>query len=714
MISIIVYGRNDSHGYNMHKRVALSLNCMAAALSSGEDEIVYVDYNSPDDFPTLPEALSDTLTPETRSRLRVVRVRAIHHEPLRSQTHLPVVEAVARNVGVRYSNPSNRWILSTNTDMIFHAVNKGSLTEIVSGLDDGYYGIPRFEIPEGLWEGLDRYCPVMSIRRIAEWARKYSLREIVLGMKEIRFDAPGDFQLVPRDALFKIHGFNEQMLKGWHVDSNLCKRMGLLFGGLGDISAMVEGYHCSHTRVMTLNHRPLKIEDSFSKHIHEVTSPYLEDQAETWGLNGVTHEQIRLNQTTRGLDAILSAMSPSPRELPSEVAYVDETYDLIGYEVLHQLPFLADILANQDKSFPVAWIGRHRAMFDLFLESRRALGHSGPVMVSKEDSVLLGAIGQAEVVTLPLADIVEKGELMFFDFIGEDGLPISDSTPLEGHLVRAFYSVVDAEQLRLSSGRLSRRIVAINAIHNRFEGLVRSNLNTVLSPFTTRLRQGTVVPRNTDPQNWLENSQVGVAGERVESGITSILGKRGHVVYGPYASLSKGCYRVEFELESESEVPLSGLDEVLSKADRGDALVLLDVVSLQGKHVFAQLELKTSDRLGGSHELSFEITSEHCDSLLSNSLEARIFSFGHSQFAVTSVTLFHADANLSPRSLAPKSSKAAHRSEMIVTAVYRSLLQREPDKVGLTHYTQVVDTSGIDVCISAILGSEEFKTRLKK
>ena len=29
MISIVLYGRNDNYGYNLHKRAALSLNCMA-------------------------------------------------------------------------------------------------------------------------------------------------------------------------------------------------------------------------------------------------------------------------------------------------------------------------------------------------------------------------------------------------------------------------------------------------------------------------------------------------------------------------------------------------------------------------------------------------------------------------------------------------------------------------------------------------------------
>ena len=80
MISIILYGRNDSYGYNLHKRAALSLNCMASVLSDPDDEILFVDYNTPNDFPTFPEAIRDTLTEEARSRLRIlwtaIRIRS--------------------------------------------------------------------------------------------------------------------------------------------------------------------------------------------------------------------------------------------------------------------------------------------------------------------------------------------------------------------------------------------------------------------------------------------------------------------------------------------------------------------------------------------------------------------------------------------------------------------------------------------------------------
>ena len=74
MISIVVYGRNDNYGYNLSKRAAIGLNCMAEVLTDPDDEILFVDYNTPDTHPTFPEAIRDTLTDNARRLLRIFRV----------------------------------------------------------------------------------------------------------------------------------------------------------------------------------------------------------------------------------------------------------------------------------------------------------------------------------------------------------------------------------------------------------------------------------------------------------------------------------------------------------------------------------------------------------------------------------------------------------------------------------------------------------------
>ncbi|MBL8703976.1 MAG: hypothetical protein JNM30_03990, partial [Rhodospirillales bacterium] len=274
MISLVLYGRNDNYGYNLHKRAAISFNCMAELLTDPDDEILFVDYNTPDDMPSFVEAILDTLTDQARRKIRVLRVRPSYHQRWRDKTHLNALESVSRNIAIRRSNPNNRWILSTNTDMVFVARGKKpSLTDAVRDLPRGYYGIPRFEMPESLWESLDRKDPRKIIASFAEWGNSLHLDEVVHSHKSIIYDGPGDFQLVPREDMFKIHGFSEAMLRGWHVDSNFAKRCLLLYGETKSLFHRVSGYHCDHTKVVSPLHGHDRTQNDMVEHITNVTAP---------------------------------------------------------------------------------------------------------------------------------------------------------------------------------------------------------------------------------------------------------------------------------------------------------------------------------------------------------------------------------------------------------------------------------------------------------
>jgi hypothetical protein len=327
MISAILYGRNDNFGYNLHKRAALSFNCIAEVLDE-RDEIIFVDYNTPDDFPTFPEAIQDTLTKRARELLRVFRVRPFIHDRFKSKTPLLALEPIARNVAVRRSRPSNRWILSTNTDMIFILQRVGSLTDIARDLPKGFYHAPRIELPETLWESLDRQRPREIIDAIRDWGWTLHLNEIVFGSDVIRYDGPGDFQLLEREDLIKYHGFNEEMLLGWHVDSNIAKRMGLVYGKVGDLGNEVYGYHCDHTRQVTAAHSHVRTENDWRRFVDEVEAPAIPDQANTWGCANDEIEEIYLK--TNPAQVYVKALRETignPLTKPRFAHYVGSTYE---------------------------------------------------------------------------------------------------------------------------------------------------------------------------------------------------------------------------------------------------------------------------------------------------------------------------------------------------------------------------------------------------
>ncbi|WP_420963319.1 hypothetical protein [Brucella sp. IR073] len=495
MLSIVLYGRNDNYGYNLHKRAALSLNCMAQILSDPDDEILFVDYNTPDDFPTFPEAIADTLTEKAKQHLRILRVRPSVHERFAARTQLKALEPVARNVAVRRSNPANRWILSTNTDMIFVPRREQTLTDIVRDLPEGYYGIPRFEVPETLWEMLDRRDPAAVIESVGRWGWELHLNEIVTTMKPFLFDGPGDFQLMMRSDLFSIHGFDENMLLGWHVDANIARRISMIRGDIGVLSDQVFGYHCDHTRQVTPMHRSNAAQNDYDRFFYLVKQPHLPEQAENWGCVGDEIEEVQISSLEKSsYHFALGTLRQSPLNVPLQSAYASDTYNSSGYVPEHVLPFLLDLFTSVPRHWKVAWLGAPGKMLSLFVEGLRTHGFAAPVWVHASVAKDLPSHLADLVTPSTFDDIASQADVFIFDISQGDGAPLALSS-IQGRLLsrfltEAFQILIDAEKSRLGEGAAPRRFVGINAIHNAFEGLWSEQVNCAKTPFSVRIRHG--------------------------------------------------------------------------------------------------------------------------------------------------------------------------------------------------------------------------------
>ena len=222
------------------------------------------------------------------------------HRRFQQRTHLAALEPVARNVAVRASNPANRWILSTNTDIVLVPRTVPRLAEAVGDLPAGFYHTARFEIPEGLWESFDRADPIGTIAAVRALGVSARLNEVVYGSDPILYDGPGDFQLVLRTDLFAIDGFDERMILGWHVNSNLAKRLTLKRGPVASMIDHVFCYHCDHTRQATSTHRRDRLENDPVFFIEQVTRADLPEQREHWGCAGEAIEEVRLPEAGFG------------------------------------------------------------------------------------------------------------------------------------------------------------------------------------------------------------------------------------------------------------------------------------------------------------------------------------------------------------------------------------------------------------------------------
>jgi len=302
MISVLTYGRNDGHGYNLAKRAAISFNCIAELLDDHDDEIIFVDCNSEDDYATFPESIADTLTPKARSLLRTYRIRRSLHKERSLGSHLPVLESFSRNVGLRRANPRNRWLLSTNPDMIFVLQAGQSLNALLKDFSDGYYATPRYELPESLWESFNRSDPGAVLQEMRERRGDLRLHLAVRGTPWNGYDAPGDFQLAPlRDAI-AIGGFHEGMVRGWHVDSNFAKRLFLLYQRpASSLHEQILAYHMMHLRMLTSGHtgKAVREANSLKTFVDRATTPVPDDQPHDWGAPNREIEQVSLVERRR-------------------------------------------------------------------------------------------------------------------------------------------------------------------------------------------------------------------------------------------------------------------------------------------------------------------------------------------------------------------------------------------------------------------------------
>lgn len=529
MISVILYGRNDAHGYNLPKRAAISFNCIAEVLTHPDDELLFVDCNTPDDLPTFPESIADTLTPKARERLRILRVRPAQYEKGRNGTRFKVLEPLCRNVAIRRSNPRNRWILNTNTDMVFVPLAGRSLSDVCTAIADGFYELPRFEMPEILWESTDRLQPQAIIEAFSRWGRRLHLNEKVVNMPEILFDGPGDFQLSLRRQLVAIHGMNEQMVLGWHVDSNLCKRMHLLNGVTRSLLDHVHAYHCDHTRLNTVYHSAGdSTANDYRKFFHEVARPELPEQGETWGLAGETIEEIRLaERTSARFVQVLEQLLPGLDQPMLESALVAESFNHgLLYDPRHVLPYLADHFSTIPPHADIGYLGANPALLELIATFRRSFGHTGRILVDPEVFALAQAPAEdtadrhtpkngrapqaSSAPALPAgceaaeaAELHRRAFVVCFD-LGMGRFPATKnaagySVPAPSHqagrfaglIMRRFQAFARREKELLDSGAaLTRKFLFIGSQNTWFEAAASQLFNVVLTPFSSYVRHG--------------------------------------------------------------------------------------------------------------------------------------------------------------------------------------------------------------------------------
>ena len=494
--------------------------------------------------------------------------------------------------------------------MIFVPQSRSSLSKIVRGLAAGFYHAPRIEIPEMLWESFDRRAPADVIKTVRQWGNSLHLNEIVLGSNYILYDGPGDFQLILRSDLFENHGFHEGMLLGWHVDSNIAKRMYIKYSKVGDLGNKVYGYHCDHTRQITPMHSHTRLQNDWRVFCDAVEKSDLPEQADTWGLANDLIEEVRLaSDPGRAYVKVLRDTVGDPLSVAPIVEYTGETYNKVDYDPRHLLPFLADMFASMPRTTNVGWYGAKDQTLRLFAGIWQQLNFIGHILLDQplargEPAIAIRRVSTAEA----LAD----ADVFLFDFGGL--APASHRSAaidlVSDELRRSFRRVVREERRRMKIGLPPRRMIALNAINNEYEGFVCGAVGAAATPFATHMRHGFTLPASAK-ENWLPLLALSDAGLRVGNQIRNDPSKRGWIAHKPNAFLDQGQYLVSMEIEVLA-------DE--SDRSKNEACIVIEVIAgpdLLGVHVLRRWQLKATD-----HSFTFFVSESVADGIAA--IEMRI------------------------------------------------------------------------------------------
>ena len=407
MISIITYGRNDNYAYNLAKRTAIGFNCLAEVLTD-EDEILFVDYNTADHLPTLPEFIWDSLTEKALRLMRVIRIGRDLHEKLKADSPLPVLENVSRNAAIVRSNPENHWILSTNPDVLLVLASRWpTLSALLKDAPDSFYEMPRFDIPESVWSAFNRAEPKTNITLARDWlvANRAAVAETVPDWRcqnYILFDAPGDFQLAPRHYYFRLRGFDESMNKYLHSDSNLAKRMWLLNGKRTDhLLTNLWVAHQDHylTGEWAKNFGTIVHNDMFKKVIHQ---DKIEANQQGWGLQDLELPTFSLAEKIRREKARLPQTPPAMNghlPLSKEICWDIQPVHRLGHydpEVLTL--YLRENLQLMRPESRIGYIGSNPATLESVRNAWQRVSPAGTPVYD-------------------LAEVAEKGECMAPDLL---------------------------------------------------------------------------------------------------------------------------------------------------------------------------------------------------------------------------------------------------------------------------------------------------------
>ena len=208
--SVILTSRNDNYGGNLHKRTTMAV----LSLIENHDEVIFVDWKTKNGEGVISNIKHNL--PQT-GKLKYIQVpKEFLKEKYPEIADYSMIESIGRNIGLRRA--SHDYIISTNIDIVTTPLEDSILKE------DVFYTVSRRDVDESfylsfndynslyksLWDNRDGY---RTKERLESKTDKWSL-----------INCCGDYQIGHKNIWNQMKGFEESILFGCGIDTNVMKK----------------------------------------------------------------------------------------------------------------------------------------------------------------------------------------------------------------------------------------------------------------------------------------------------------------------------------------------------------------------------------------------------------------------------------------------------------------------------------------------------------
>lgn len=206
----ILTSKNDNYGGNLHHRATMCLT----SLIEHHDEVIFVDWKTKNNNSIINNIKHNL---PHQKKLKSVQVpKELLQEKYPHISKYSIIESIGRNVGIRRAEGD--YIVSTNVDIISTPLNDTLLNK------DIFYTVPRRDIDEQFHLGFNNYQKMYE----AIWSHRnsYQQKPRIENSTDIwsLIVCCGDYQIGNKDVWTKMKGFDESILYGCGIDTNVMKR----------------------------------------------------------------------------------------------------------------------------------------------------------------------------------------------------------------------------------------------------------------------------------------------------------------------------------------------------------------------------------------------------------------------------------------------------------------------------------------------------------